>query len=131
MKRRAPNIPEAISERPALDELIRFLWHVRETPDGVHWMWTSKVDSKGYGDFWWRGKSIPSHRFAYVTFIGPIPEGMTVNHIDACRVPGCCRPDHLELMTNSDNASDGNLNRWAKARAESNGVGIINEPLPH
>lgn len=41
------------------------------------------------------------HRLAYEKFVGPIPEGLTLDHL--CRVRNCCNPDHLEPVTSGEN----------------------------
>lgn len=38
-----------------------------------------------------------AHRHSYTVLVGPIPEGLTIDHL--CRRPGCVRPDHLEPVT--------------------------------
>jgi hypothetical protein len=45
------------------------------------------------------------HRLIYEHLRGPIPEGLVLDHL--CRNTGCCNPDHLEPVTNSENASRG------------------------
>jgi hypothetical protein len=44
-----------------------------------------------------------AHRAAYEMFIGPIPDGMTVDHI--CFNPLCVNPAHLQLLTRSENSA--------------------------
>ena len=45
------------------------------------------------------------HRVAYMYFVGPIPDGLELDHL--CRVPACCNPDHLEPVTSSENVRRG------------------------
>jgi hypothetical protein len=47
------------------------------------------------------GKQVLAHRAAYEAFIGPIPDGMEVDH--SCWERGCCNPDHLGLLTPLEN----------------------------
>jgi len=42
-----------------------------------------------------------AHRAVYESERGPIPEGMTLDHL--CRNRGCVNPDHLEPVTNREN----------------------------
>lgn len=42
-----------------------------------------------------------THRLAYVLFVGPIPEGLQIDH--RCNQTKCCNPDHLEPVTVREN----------------------------
>lgn len=74
------------------------------------WDWTLSVGSHGYGQWWPRkGSGDPFmdrnwtvHRLAYTLAKGEIPSDMTVDHI--CHNRRCCNPQHLQLLTNLDNA---------------------------
>lgn len=57
------------------------------------WLWTGPVTPKGYG----RQGSRLAHRVVYERLVGPIPKGLTLDHL--CRQPGCVRPSHLEPVT--------------------------------
>lgn len=76
------------------------------------WLWTASVEGRdykmgrGYGTFFLRkeaGRCIftNAHRFAYELLVGPIPNGMTIDHL--CRVTTCVNPDHLEATSNRNN----------------------------
>lgn len=75
-------------------------WARVETGDGC-WLWQGALDGKGYGQMMWDGKPGRTHRWAYEHFVGPIPEGMTIDHM--CGVPRCVRPDHLRAVTLQQN----------------------------
>lgn len=62
------------------------------------WIWQGPVHHTGYGGF---GRSRFAHRYSYETFIGPIPDGLQLDHL--CRNRACVRPDHLEPVTMRDN----------------------------
>lgn len=42
-----------------------------------------------------------THRAAYEIHVGPIPEGLTLDHL--CCVKACCNPAHLEPVTALEN----------------------------
>lgn len=71
---------------------------------------TGYIRPDGYGNMARNGTQIRSHRAAYEHFVGPIPEGMEVDHL--CRHRQCCNPDHLEVVTHAENMARG---RWATA----------------
>lgn len=69
-------------------------------PSGICWDWTAAKDEDGYGLFI-TDTSTRSHRWAYEFLVGPIPEGMELDHL--CRNRGCCNPDHLEPVEPIEN----------------------------
>lgn len=72
-------------------------------PDlGACWLWTGFIDADGYGMVRYRGQSIGAHRMAWQLLVGPIPAGMDLDHL--CFVRACTRPDHLEVVTRSENS---------------------------
>lgn len=66
------------------------------------WLWTGGVTGRGYGS--WRDpdrQSHAAHRLAYELLVGPIPAGLTIDHL--CRVKICVNPAHMELVTPGEN----------------------------
>lgn len=61
------------------------------------WLFTACWERGGYGHFQ-HGRA---HRWAYEHFVGPIPEGLHIDHL--CRVRCCVNPDHLEPVTPEEN----------------------------
>lgn len=57
--------------------------------------------AKGHGQIRIDGKLWLAHRLNYTLNIGPIPEGLQVDH--KCRNPPCINPNHLQLATNKVN----------------------------
>jgi HNH endonuclease len=106
------NAPQAIRGRLSLSDLKRFLRKVRPARDSDCWLWTGHRDEKGYGQFRLKTRAFWAHRLSYATFVGPIPDGMTVHHKKCCLNPRCVNPDHLELLTIEDNTAEGNERRF-------------------
>lgn len=70
------------------------------------WIWTGTKHSGGYGTINVRlGVNAVSkllvHRVVYEHYNGPIPRGLTLDHL--CRNRLCVNPDHLEPVTNKEN----------------------------
>lgn len=89
-------------------ELDDFL--IEGMPDEC-WIWTGRLDSKGYGAL----NRTLAHREAYRRTNGPIPAGKHVLH--SCDNPPCCNPAHLFLGTQADNNADRN-SKERQARGE-------------
>lgn len=67
------------------------------------WRFTGYVEPRGYAKIWdedIREKQY-AHIVAYELWIGPIPEGLQIDHL--CRVRDCFNPDHLEAVTHREN----------------------------
>lgn len=70
------------------------------------WLWNRVYKgNSGYGTLSINGKETRAHRFSYETFVGPIPKGMTIDHL--CRVRNCVNPEHLEPVTPRENTLRG------------------------
>jgi hypothetical protein len=84
------------------DAIERFLAKTEER-DG-HLLWTGATDGGGrYGRFWFEGRAVQAHVFAFEAFVRPLVEGEEVDHV--CRVSLCVRPHeaHLEAVTHAVN----------------------------
>jgi hypothetical protein len=71
---------------------------------GECWVWTGTKTAIRYG---WFGvsstprRSVSAHRFAYERAHGPIPAGLTIDHL--CRNPLCVNVAHLEAVSMREN----------------------------
>lgn len=78
------------------------------------WLWTGRTSWKQYARTTVEGRDQYIHRVMYERFVGPIPEGMQIDHI--CRVKYCVNPAHLRVVTVIENLA-GRRGKFAKARA--------------
>lgn len=83
----------------------RRLWSSIDT-SGDCWQWTSTIRKNGYGVFWLatvmgREVQYKAHRIVWESLVGPIPKGLTIDHL--CRHRSCVNPDHLEPVTSAEN----------------------------
>lgn len=69
------------------------------------WIWTAARTRDGHGRFRLPDRHVLAHRFAYEAEIGPIPEGLVLDHL--CRTEPCVRPFHLEPVTSGENVLRG------------------------
>ena len=82
----------------------RFWTKVEKTEDC--WLWTASKNADGYGQFGRiDGKMVSAHRFAYELMVGPIPDGLAIDHL--CRIRHCVNPEHLEAVTHRENCLRG------------------------
>lgn len=89
------------------------------------WIWTGRQNSSGYGRAGWgEGSRVAYvHRITYHLLVdagAPVFPGRAagtaqVDHL--CFTPACCNPDHLELVTPSEN-----VRRSGKRRGWAHGV---------
>lgn len=85
---------------------------------GPCWIWTAAIDRGGYGVINWNGhRAYKAHRAAYELMVGPIPEGLPLDHL--CLIKPCVKaiadkfgPAHLEAVTHAEN----NIRRLAAMR---------------
>jgi hypothetical protein len=91
------------------------LWpHVRKTE--TCWYWTGAVKNNGYGEVEIQGedRQLAVHRVTYEMAKGRIPDGMVIDHL--CRNTVCVNPDHMEVVTNTENLRRGNGFNGVNAR---------------
>jgi hypothetical protein len=76
------------------------------------WLWQATLTKNGYGLIHKsptgpdeKPRALIAHRVSYELYIGPIPDGLTIDHL--CRVRHCVNPDHLEAVTLRENVLRG------------------------
>jgi hypothetical protein len=91
------------------------------------WIWTGPHDhSNGYGRIQLNKVRWTTNRLSYSVFVGPIPDGLQVNH--HCDVFLCCRPEHLYLGTQQDNIDDVyKRGRGPYRFGEANGAAVLTD----
>lgn len=91
---------------------IRFWDKVSPCPVSGCWLWTGAITSQGYGSMGVDGKTVNTHRHAYLMLVGEIENGLELDH--KCRVRRCVNPDHMEPVTKQINIARGEAGaNWA------------------
>lgn len=99
----------------------RLLARIVVNPATGCWEWTLRRNNVGYGVISLGSRADGSglvHRVAWQLWKGPIPEGLTLDHLchkpeecaggDTCPHRRCCNPDHLEPVPMRENTLRGN-----------------------
>jgi len=79
------------------------------------WPFLGYLNPSGYGRY--RGadrRGVQAHRQAYEDRVGPIPAGLTLDHL--CRNRACANPAHLEPVTQRENVLRGDGESSKNAR---------------
>lgn len=84
---------------------------ITSSPKGC-WLWIAPLDEDGYGRFHIdKNRKIGmAHRFAYELLVSPIPPKLVTDHL--CKTRNCVNPNHMRLVTTSENVYSGD-SLWA------------------
>jgi len=86
------------------------------------WIWQRYVSPAGYGIATAYGHNHRAHRFYYEAYVGPIPQGMDIDHL--CRHRDCVNPAHMEPVSRREN-----VRRGGSVRLSAHRAGCVREML--
>jgi hypothetical protein len=98
---RDPSSPKTLQGVSPVERIMYRLHRAGiDTEPGKCWPWPGSKNSAGYG------RMVTSddqyvHRIMYKGTVGPIPEGMELDH--KCRNRSCCNPAHVEPVARQEN----------------------------
>ena len=106
-----------------VNDAVLHRWQGRVQLSVGCWLWKGTLVTNGYGVMYVEGQQRRAHRLSYEHFIGPIPEGLDLDHLCHNHDPGCVggakclhrrcvNPGHLQPATRKTN-----LNRSPHSRA--------------
>lgn len=78
------------------------------------WLYAGSLNGSGYGRISLAKGGVMVHRAMYEALVGPIPEGLQLDHL--CRVRHCVNPSHLEPVTHRENMLRGTAPSAINAR---------------
>jgi len=124
--RRGGDPAEAVSRGKQITPVSQRGQH-RVDEDTGCWEWLGHTQN-GYGHVGVGSKIKMAHRAFYEELVGPIPEGMQLDHL--CGNEGCVNPDHLDPCTSMENHYRGGRPHF-ELRGHEGGASNPPGPEPH
>ena len=108
-------------------------FHAKYVVDGAGcWVWQATIARNGYGQFWDGERTQMAHRYAYELLVGPIPDGLDVDHQchnadesclggPSCPHRRCVNPAHLAPADRSTNLRRGRTGKLPSNHSHQTG----------
>lgn len=88
-----------LGERQPLEERLARYSEINLVTSCIEW--TGAKNKAGYGQIKVAGKQLGAHVVAYEVWVGPVEDGMTIDH--TCLNIACINVEHLEQVTQQVN----------------------------
>lgn len=101
---------------PSIDRVVlaeRLFKLYRECPITGCWLWVGALDGNGYGHCWVGNGHTRAHRAVFWACGNHLESHLVLDHL--CRNRRCVNPDHLELVTQTENVMRG-TSPWAERK---------------
>lgn len=73
----------------------------RIDPETGCWVWLLCINTDGYAQQFYKGKTTTVHKLYYEMVYGEVPEGFELDH--TCKNRRCVNPEHMEVVTHTEN----------------------------
>ena len=93
--------PHFVTKQHHLDPEDSFAYYTIPEPMTGCMLWWGTVTHGGYGVLRIKGKIQRAHRYSWERSVGPIPDGLFLDH--TCHTPACVNVEHLRLATATQN----------------------------
>jgi len=87
--------------------------------------WIGSINSRGYGNIRYKGKTFQVHRIVYKIYKGRFPEHLYIGH--RCNNKSCVNPDHLYPCTHKQNILDAIRDGLMDHAGIKNGRAVLSE----